>query len=396
MAIWHFLPDWSTNVQVTYEFMTEIITSRAGKEQRIAKRDDPRLMIEYSTTVADRDLRATLGLLAADQDTMTLMADWVQPMSLAAAVSAGSTLVIVEDAEGWMRSTTGIIFVWEEDGRTRSANSVISSRSGNNVTLTLSMPTDIPLHAHAYRMWTGHLNTSIGGSFAGDRMAEVKVIFDVDPGFENFAAIPAAPETYGGYELLSLEPDWSRPFDAEFIGNLEVLDYGFGRKAFTRPVAFNSRLMKFGYMLDGRDEVDYFVNLFCRMSGQQGEFRMPTFTEDLSLRSAASSGDTQIRVIGSDVAANFGSSTIYDAIVIFLMDGTRIMRTVSSMTPTGDDTLIDLTSTMPTVALDDVDRISWMPVWRFASDQLVVQWETDQSAIVSLSLMTLESLAPES
>jgi hypothetical protein len=101
-------------------------------------------------------------------------------------------------------------------------------------------------------------------------------------------------------------------------------------------------------------------------------------------------------VIGSDVAANFGSSTIYDAIVIFLMDGTRIMRTVSSMTPTGDDTLINLTTTIPTVALDDVDRISWMPVWRFASDQLVVQWETDQSATVSLSLMTLESLAPES
>lgn len=385
---------------MTYEAMTEIITSRSGKEQRVAQRDVPRIMIDYKTMVSENDMRSAMARLADQQDDTMQMPDWPRPISLDGPAAAGSSLVVADTLDGWVRSTVAIIFVWQTEDGVAYTTSTISGISGYNISLSTPLARAVPAEALAYRMWTGHLEKSVAGSFAGDRISEVTVKFSVDPGFENLGSIPANPETYGDRELISREPDWNQPMDAEFLSSLETLDYGVGRKAFTRPVAFNDRLLKCSYWAEDRADVDYFLGIFRRLYGQQGEVFMPTFTEDLAMRGPLDSSDTAIRVIGSDTATMYAASTIFDHIAIFLMDGTVIRRTVPSITPisdsTGNDSILNLGSSVgQDVDLSDIDRICWLPVWRFASDQLVIQWQSDESAMIGVSFKTLESLSPE-
>lgn len=400
MAVWPFAPDWSSEYRVTYEYQTEVIQSRSGKEQRIAQRDVPRVTVEYNTLVVEADLRSTMARLAVSQDDVVLMPDWSRPVLLAGPVSAGSSVATVVLKDIWVRVSMGIIFVWYDTTGLTYVTSSIASISGNNITLSSPASVKIPVDALMYRLWQGHLDTSIGMKFAGDRLGEVGVSFSVDPGCEDLCAIPAAVDTYAGRELVTLEPDWSKELSVDFLSNLESLDYGYGRKSFVRPRAFNSRVIKCSYLMTSRTDIYYLLDLFRRSAGQQGEFFMPTFTEDLRLRSDALDGATTLRIVGQETSDLLETSTVYDNIIIYLNDGISLAMAVMSMNSvtdsTGKDSILHISPALPrAIAVTDVDRICWLPVWRFASDQLVIQWQSDSVATIGVSMMTLESLNAE-
>jgi hypothetical protein len=219
------------------------------------------------------------------------------------------------------------------------------------------------------------------------------------PGYEQ-QIVSEAPSTYDGRELFMLEPDLSTEMTSDFTSMLETLDYGYGRMTHFTPITYNDRVTKMTHLGAGRVEIDALRDLFLRQRGQQGEFFMPTFSEDLRMRSSLGAGQSTMRVLGAEVFENYANLKVFRHICIIMRDGTSHRFKVSEINSITDSQGTDSTLTLQSAATStinpvDVFMVCWLPLWRFVSDKLSVQWRSDQVASVSYSMKTIPYVTVE-
>jgi hypothetical protein len=159
------------------------------------------------------------------------------------------------------------------------------------------------------------------------------------------------------------------------------------------PVTFTSKLRQGVYTTLDFAAADVLREFFDRMQGRRGEFYMPTFRADLPLASAAASGTSTLTVTGTEVNAFYDGSTVYDAVATYVDGAWRTNRVVGIAESGGNSVL-----TMSHVwGLDiPVDAtVSWMPVWRFATDTFEVEWIMNRLATVQMTFRMLENETAE-
>ncbi len=400
LPVWPFAPDWTDDVRVGYEFRTEIITSRGGKEQRIASRAEPRVELDFSSIMLEYDFRSFLGMISAQHNETILMPDWSRPMEVSDVADAGATSVRVFEVDAGLAAGDQFALVSGDADRTSCIVLTVDDIAGRRIDLTAPLAAAVQPGACVYRLLRGHLNTTLQARLVSDRGVRVQVKFAVDPGHEDLGTLPAAPLSHWSRELCLLEPDWSSEVSMEHETILDIVDYGNGPLAFLAPVPFNTKTMKFTFVGVGRDEALAAVNLFRRQRGQQGEFFMPTYAEDLRLTANVGIGATWMRIDGAHLVPHFATSTIHRNIIVFYLDGTyEIFGTgtiEAASDANGDYMRVELLAPASRVIRPaDISMISWLHLWRFASDAITVQWETDEVASIGMTLKSLETLNAE-
>jgi hypothetical protein len=119
---------------------------------------------------------------------------------------------------------------------------------------------------------------------------------------------------------------------------------------------------------------------FDRMLGRRNAFYMPTWERDLLLAVTATSGTSTIQFTG-----DLTDLPTVEAVAVCMKDGTQLYRSLSNPLIWGSDTIFDVSSVWPQdITAANVARISWMPLWRFASDEMTTAWRTPRSANVRL------------
>ncbi len=398
--IWAFQADWDREVRLSYEFMTEVITSENGSEQRIANRTAPRVRLEYTSLVAEFDYQLAASRLHLHQNQEVMMPDWSRPVSLRSGAAIGDDRVEVKRVVGWMRPGVSVGMIWDGPMGVEAAEGVVDSTSGNWLYLTDVLGVSIPQDAVIYRTLPGRIDSKVTARMHSDRLATLSVKFEVEPGFKNLSPVSTPPRMFDEWELFTTEPDWSSDINMDYEAVLNTIDYGKGRVYRTIPVPFKTRTIAANYKLIGRSEVTAMIDFFRRMRGQQGEFLMPTFTEDMRLRSDATLGANTLRLIGVQAEELFSTSTVLKKIAVVYEDGQIEAYGIDSATvvsdATGTDSVFSLDRPLVRAASrSDVSMVCWLPVWRLLSDELVVSWETDEHATVGLSMKTLETQTAE-
>lgn len=399
VATWQFEPDWSNDFTTDYEFRTEIITSRDGTEQRIATRDKARVSYTFSTLVDDYDFRNFAGFANSWQARPVLMPEWTRLIEVGAAATIGQSSVTVASTDDWLVEGANVSITWGDRSLSQQAIMSVESVVGSTVTFTAPLTADIPADAIITPMFYGRLDSTITAKHNRERTATVDVKFAVDPGYEQ-QIVSEAPSTYDGRELFMLEPDLSTEMTSDFTSMLETLDYGYGRMTHFTPITYNDRVTKMTHLGVGRVEIDALRDLFLRQRGQQGEFFMPTFSEDLRMRSSLGAGQSTMRVLGAEVFENYANLKVFRHICIIMRDGTSHRFKVSEINSITDSQGTDSTLTLQSAATStinpvDVFMVCWLPLWRFVSDKLSVQWRSDQVASVSYSMKTIPYVTAE-
>ncbi len=200
---------------------------------------------------------------------------------------------------------------------------------------------------------------------------------------------------FKGRELWLTEPVRWLPVAKRFLqeGAAEI-DYGFGTVQRFFPVPFTSRLWQATYSGCDYATSDAFRQFFDRLKGRLGEFFMPTFNADLVPTVALTTAGTTMVVDGSNIATVYDGSVVFTALAVRLKTGTWLARKIDSIVAgSGDVSTITLASTWgQEIALADIDKVCWLPMWRFATDILTTVWRRDNLATVSMSLQMIEYL----
>lgn len=353
------------------EFETEVQRYRDGTEQRIAHRSEPRKRIRFDTRVKADCYRAVQRDIYAHQRDPWTVRDRSRAIFSVSQMAALGSTISVQTAPSWLADGETVIL----RDKARIETRVVDNVAAGVVTFTdANDATAWPIGTEISPALPGRMVSPVTGERRVGEEFSFNAQFAITPGLELARTTPAAPASFGGYELFTQAPRRVLPSQGNFVSDLEVVDWGRGRVAFNEPVDFPTEIAELDYGWRDADCIVEIQDLFYRSLGRRGAFYMPTFQKDFRPVGTSSGGNNTLTVAG-DFATEFGSSSVFKAVAIQFADGAWQAAAVSSLSPSGANTDISLGSNLDEdVSASSVRRISWLLLRRFASDRLSTDW----------------------
>lgn len=383
------------------EYKTEIIISRRGNEQRRALRETPRKLFEIQAGMQIDLWRKVNKSVVTGQQIPWYYPDQSRVTLLAAELPAGAAPlnITTTTAPAWLQAGAAVILF---DGVNLEYHTITAS----SPPAVLGIDTAItwPAGTRVFCAVTGYMAGELKSNRLSDKFLDVQFEFEVDPISELAETPVAAADFFQDREVFLTQPLQFAPVDLTRNQTREDVDAGQGPVTRFFPITFSQRVWQATYQTYSLEIQEILRSLQDRMVGRRGDFYMPTFEYDLPLAEAATSGTNTLTVVGTDWGDIYNGSTTWKAVCVFLPDGTVMYNSIAASPPgiatAGDNStftfLNNWTADIPVDA-----KISWMPVWRFASDGVQTDWlyapdgEDMPVASVTLSFMQLEDLPVE-
>jgi hypothetical protein len=394
-------PNWSEGYSETREFLTDIFVSRSGKEQRRARRAKPRCTINFSALLDAplfRKMETSINL-AAGQDLKIGSFVTPSPQLLISAEPGSSTLIVdtlPAAADFCIASGINVEYLkYVSQSNITNVASTIAT-SGKQLVLESPIQTRLREGARLRPVVEGKVGVETAISMASAGVGSASLKFELEPGTTIPAAgsLPTFP-SLNGVSAFLVKPNWASPPTVNFVTPYEVVDYSTGIIASYAPVRFSSRTASFNFTESSYDDAMLAVQLFETVRGMAGEFYMPTWTSDLEIASNAALNATSIFVKRSEVAQLYATDKTRRGIAIYKKDGSIVtlrLTAIDSVAPAGQSRLTLASPLSAALSLADVSMVSWLPLCRFASDSLTLNWVTDTAANFVMNVQTLESL----
>lgn len=387
-------PAWNGDYTITYEFKTDIVTSRSGKEQRRALRQTARKTVEYSAQYTRDNLLSFRRNTWANQWRSFIIPEMTRNTAISFSTTPGDeSILITGAAPQWMAAGSTVILL------AGGSSEVLSVLSVDDNVISLNSPVSgtWAVGTRIYPGLIGRLPNSFGQSHVTTMAATVDVTFTIDPGSEA-PYDPGEPVySFRGVEVFARRPNWSTALTITSLYPTDVIDFGQGRVDNNQYQTFGTETTQASFLGVNRDKTEYFIQVFTRCLGRARPLFWPTWERDFIVVPASGPAfpiNHTIRVQGTEVSELLGDSTVYRNVAVQWIDGTYSFFELVSMTvvsdEVGNDTLLNFTADDVGHTYADIKWLCWMPLCRFASDALSVVWHTDTVAELAISRQTLE------
>ncbi len=398
------VPNWQNGVRDTYEFKTNIFTSRDGSEQRRSERMQPRRTINAAILLDGERLRAFSDAIHLARDGKVEIPDFsADGAVLTATAPNGATVLSVDHVPAWLKNDVVCTLLSGRGAR----KVTVDFATGNQVILKHPLASAVGHGAQLLPMLPASLGTTNTISLHTTVVATSAIAFEIEPGFvtRNPDPLPVdggptgettqffgpAAIFYGRYVLLR-KPNFLQQPTVAFNIPYETVDYQRGvTKTFT-PVPVVSRTLTATFTALSHAEAMALLDVFIRARGRSGEIFVPTWGSDFP--PVVLTTGKNIRVSGHTIYDAYSNDPAYKTILLRKTNGTLIPHEIQGMQIDGADTLIATTDNVGATAAE-IAQISWMFSARFAADALTVQWLTNGAAHISMSFVTLANLAVE-
>lgn len=376
--LWPYQPDFTGGYEMRRAFLTDIITSRNEKEQRRALRDVPRLAAAYRSNVGGTDLRDAKHYLRAWQNQPAAVPDFSRWARTTGSSNSGTATLTLASPPAWVAADR-LAVLCSSDGTRELVE--ITSVADPTINLASNLintwPSDSILRPVIHGLLAGQLRGS--RLTRGTHALEVSV--SAYPGGEPPEDEGTATDLFNGYEVFTAEPDFASPPSLDYQFPVEQIDFGYGRTAQFRPFEIAQQLVECEFSGLSVSAAQSIEQVFLRAKGRRGAFYRPSCEKDITLASDTAA-TAYFDAAGSDLVDDFGGYDFVEnetAIEIVETNGTRTRKLITGITASGNDSRVAFSGAV-TLATATVARISWMPLVRFASDELSTIWQSPQSA----------------
>lgn len=375
--LWPFRANWREAVNTSFAFQTTIFKSTSGKEQRRALRIEPRAEIDFLTSALDAAAQHQLDrFIGENQNREMVMPDYSRVRR--AEVTSNTTIDLVGGAR-W--AVPGGLVVIRSETTTELRR--IAALLENDVLVTTT-PFAAVGPVQVYPGLYGLLEASLAATMVTAAVKEVRVDFAALPGLQIPVYRGEVGEVFDGREVFLEKADW-KARSHDFTRERTQLDYEVGRVRTFTPVAFGTRTYAAKFVTSSRGDLERIVGFFFRKFGRLKEFFAPTWADDLTVVAEAGPSLT-VRANGS---TTLDDNTVDRALMILRDDGSRSYHRVTGLALAGDNQALTVTPNIP-VATSGIVLVCWMPLCRFATDQLSISHRTAEVATFDFSIQTLQ------
>ncbi|MGI9502184.1 MAG: hypothetical protein ACR2RE_03905 [Geminicoccaceae bacterium] len=387
--LWTLPIDWSRGFEEEIVWRTNVITSRNGREQRIALRAKPRVAYTFTSFLARGGLEAAI-LRVAEQQGRTLYLPYPRDHGQIGVPSGEGALAInLLSAPAWLAGASFAAVINVETG----AIEMVEIASVSGLTATLREPLRHPAltRSKVMQVREGRLADDIDIRAGTNRVGTVEVVFDADPVATPFPDYGDAPEIFNGVELFELQPNWAGGVQHGFQQDRLDIDLTKGAVDAAFPVAFTTRSVQLRFLLRNDDQISRLLGLFSRSRGRQKSFYTPLWLSEFRPISDIADFTSNVTFEGRDLFDAYAESTVHRTIAIRAIGNGFIRRGVTSLSLDNDDnTVFHLASPLPAIDRADLAWAGWLGRARFSSDRLTINWLTDSVAEATVTMTVLE------
>ncbi|MCW2478829.1 hypothetical protein [Candidatus Symbiopectobacterium sp. NZEC135] len=379
---WLAEPNWTDGVTETLEWKTDVLQSPTGAEQRIARRLSPRRTFEFSILVGDNDRqRLENALFHAGA------AHWNMPVFpdvsvLPAALAAGSSSLAL-DTTGRDFSAGGKLLLKRgiEVGA-RSSLVAIETVSPEGVTFSTPLAESWPAGTLVYPLRLAMLTDPPDFTRYNATLATAQVRFRVDEHNAFSDDITDLPR-YRQHPVLEPDSDWSESVTGQYARLLLELDNGSGLIARTDTARRPFVVQSHAWMPIGNEAHATLRRLFYYLRGRQRAVWIATPSADFYPVSGMNGHAIDVENAGF---ADLGVVPGRRDVRIRRTDGTCLYRRITAaavLSSTTERLLLD--GDAISLALDDIESISFMALCRQESDSVEWQHVTDTDGLTTVS-----------
>lgn len=376
-------PNWSRAVGIEYSFKTGIYTSRNGTEQREALRQTPRVSLKFSTVLSRAGiLRHTADMAANQLGPIAVRAEWSRAETSDPVLAGAFTFAV------------SVVPAWLFEGVTLTLTDAVNEElvevldvTDTTVTVDTAFSQDFAAGTRVNLAYWTRPPEKVNFSAETDTLWTGNVRYDVLPGLPRSPCPPQMPFFYKGHELFLTKPNWRGKPKITFLQERDVFDPGLGKIVVSAPEEANHLQLQLGYSRTNSEDADAMIAFFLRQKGRRTAFWMPTWSRDILPSDTILPAANTFQIEGPDFRAAYTDDAVFQAMILFNADGSYQANRLESIGGTTNSELSFQDNWLNSITSDS--KIMWLPLWRFATDTLDVQWLTDTVAETQFSIKTL-------
>lgn len=369
LAPWLYKPDGA--ILERLEWLTDVITSFDGSEQRIALRTFPRRYFEWAAVLTDRERRTAENLMHNWQARAFGIPVWMDSQSLTAPVASGADTIAIDTTTRDFR-VGGILGIATSPHTFEIAQ--VDAIADDLVTLAAPLQGSWPIGAEIFPMRAARLPEDVRLSrFDGETsygLLRWECIEDSD--------WPAATggTTYRSHPVLTQAPNWTEDVEQGWMRKLASLDPGTGPAFWDEEGSGAMMAQSHRWLLDGRAQIDAFRRWLYARRGRLAAFWLPTFAQDFkvvaSIGSTASTIDVEHCGYTDHISQDIGRRDIR----IELHNGTSYLRRITGCAEvSGTVERISIDSALGAVVTPaDIRSVSYLDLVRLEADSAEIAW----------------------
>lgn len=386
--IFTHIPNWESGITETLEWLTEVRTTRTGKESRRRLRRDPRRSMTFSVTSTGDELRRLDGDLWRVGPGPWVMPLWWDVCAGAVFADLGSTVTVSATGIGlhrdWQVGQPAVVRrgdEWMAFEVTTVADDVITGEPYEAVTLTGGT-------VRAYPAWDVLLTrpaelTRVTAGVARTTLTAELVDYRSPAGV-------SLPDQYLGDDLWLDQPNRVVDVNVEYSRDLERIDRELGPwrlySSSGRPFPLRRQLHTYTDRATLWDRRRWWQTL----GGREKRFWAPTYQDDIRL-AAPTPGFSDIVIEPIYWTDTYQGDVFRGHFAMRAYGQPTLVREIESAGMDGQgNEILQFFSQAPIPADYPVRQLCWCEPVRLASDRIDIQWISAGVANVSLGVRAVD------
>ena len=387
VVVFGHAPNWARPVVEKLNWLTDVMLSHGGVEQRVGLRDAPRRALAYELATLTRHQTNLLEtMLLGWQSRLWAVPVWTEAQSLAADLAAGSLAVPCETS-GYEFAADSLALLWAAHDRHEAVE--IDAVGASSLTLKTATLADWPAGTRLYPIRLGRLpaRQQLVRETGHHLTGAVEFAFD-----DNVAIAPAdTGYIYDGYRVYAGRTNWADPTEVEFVRQLDELDYETGQAWVDDLSGLAAILKSWHWLFKTRAEIVAFRGWLAARAGRRVPFWSISQAVDMEVVAAIGAADTAIHI------RNIGYQRFLDGradrrhICIRTTSGTLYYRRITASTEvdaTEEELAID-SALGATLQPGDIQSVRFMHLTRLEADAIEIEWHHLGVAEASTMLRSL-------
>lgn len=401
----------ATKITEKYEFLTQILTSYDGSEQRNALRVEPRHYITYDyygVTVWESQWLRML-MLGSQANTMYIPL-WHIAHDILDDVPKGATSYRVDTSHLWgYRNVLGIFMYREDTLNGGEAYKLSHLTSSGNISLTKGfLNAKVSGADKAVPMLNCYIqpDSNLSHNFTNDTNATLNFEVLREQTAPNFPAFAdyfndeycdtvehyGLPVEYNGLEVFRSMPAWVETLNFSYEPNMFKLDNSTGNVFYDKKSQAISEKRVLDLVLLNRPEINNLIRFFFRSKGRLKPFYAPTWVNDLEITKDINASDDFLLITITDTYKYLNDNDKRKKLCVFLKDNTVRILDINaySYQSEEDKTLkgkIYLSKPVgEDIPMSQINMISFFCKYRLDNDTLQLDYETTTVATTKLEI----------
>lgn len=343
----------------TLEWLTDIITTHNGGEQLIENRSKPRQIFEYKIPLQYWKKASSFNTVYG-----ALRKDWAFPIwtegQYVGDVIADQTVINCETTLVDLREESMAVLISNSNYRFVE----IESLSPTSVTL-YEAPEPMP-SCWLFPVRKGFIRSSVSMPTNG-REGFVRITFQVS---DNGRVEAQIPPQYLGQDIYYTPMNIKEMAEKEIEQRQDITDFELGPVESRTPWVNAKKSSPFGFVLEGLQEVTEFKQFLQRRAGKFRLFWLPTFENDIRLKSTGNIVSSLL--IEKNSFTDFGLTRPHIAIKDNL--GNWYPRTITSAIELDEDIVQVFISSPLNLHASLIRTISYLGLNRLETDRIQLRW----------------------